>query len=137
MPLLPALYGLDIALEQGFTTDPAELFAIRLAQLHSAARAVIDIGLHTEGFTPVAATDLLTQLLPIDRADALADVRRAAAWPTYSLAAAVGRREVMELREAWRSGGRAVGRSFHDALLSYGGLPISLARWGMDLGLEE
>ncbi|MBW8772211.1 MAG: DUF885 family protein [Gemmatimonadetes bacterium] len=132
-----ALYGLDIALEQGFTADPQELFAIRLAQLHAAARAVIDIGLHTEGFTPKAATDLLTQLLPIDRADALADVRRAAAWPTYSLAAAVGRREIMELREAWRSGGRAVGRSFHDALLSYGGLPISLARWGMDLGLEE
>ncbi|MEO6067563.1 MAG: DUF885 family protein [Gemmatimonadales bacterium] len=132
-----ALYGLDVALEQGFTTDPVEIFAIRLAQLHAAARAVIDIGLHTEGFTPLAATDLLMQLLPLERADAQADVRRACAWPTYSLAAAVGRREILELREAWRSGGQAVGRSFHDALLTYGGLPISLARWGMDLGLEE
>ena len=135
-----ALYGLDFALEQGFTADPVEIFALRLAQLHAAARAVIDIGLHTEGFTPGAATDLLTQLLPIDRADALADVRRAAAWPTYSLAAAVGRREIVELRTAWN--GRKVGKpgpvaAFHKELLSYGGLPISLARWGMDLGLEE
>lgn len=135
-----ALYGLDIALEQGFTTDPAERFAIRLVQLHAAARAVIDIGLHTEGFTPGAATDLLTQLLPIDRGDALADVRRAAAWPTYSLAAAVGRREIVELRDAWRRSGTAAQKTdagFHATLLAYGGLPISLARWGMDLGLEE
>ena len=136
-----ALYGLDIALEQGFTTDPGEIFAIRVAQLHAAARAVIDIGLHTEGFTPVAATDLLVQLLPIDRADALADVRRACAWPTYSLAAAVGRREIIELRSAWTAKASAPPpirpSAFHEDLLSYGGLPVSLARWGMDLGLEE
>ena len=129
-------------MEQEFTTDPVELFAIRLAQLHAAARAVIDIGLHTEGFTPLAATDLLMQLLPIERGDAQADVRRACAWPTYSLAAAIGRREILELRDAWVSGPvgqRAGGRlkEFHAELLSYGGLPVSLARWGMDLGLEE
>ncbi|MBW8772854.1 MAG: DUF885 family protein, partial [Gemmatimonadetes bacterium] len=88
-----ALYGLDLAVELGLITAPSELFALRLAQLHAAARAVIDIGLHTEGFTPVAAVDLLLQLLPLEREEAVADVRRAAAWPTYSLAAAVGRRE--------------------------------------------
>jgi uncharacterized protein (DUF885 family) len=136
-----ALFGLDLALEQGFTDDPLEHFAIRLAQLHAAARAVIDVGLHTEGFTPLAATDLLLQLLPIDHAEARADVRRAAAWPTYSLAAAVGRREILELRQVWsaKAAAHSPGRpsAFHDALLSYGGLPISLARWGMDLGLEE
>jgi uncharacterized protein (DUF885 family) len=136
-----ALYGLDLAVEQGLVTDPAGLFAIRVAQLHAVARGVIDIGLHTEGFTPVAAADLLMQLLPLERAEAVADVRRACAWPTYSLAAVVGRREILELRDAWRAAGpaklRTDHRAFHDTLLAYGGLPISLARWGMDLGLEE
>ncbi|HEU4570442.1 MAG TPA: DUF885 family protein [Gemmatimonadales bacterium] len=133
-----ALYGLDLALELGLVTDPAERFAVRLAQLHAAARAVIDIGLHTEGFTPDAAADLLLQLLPLDRDEAKADVRRAAAWPTYSLAAAIGRREILALRDAWRQAGRdPAPAAFHGALLAYGGLPISLARWGMDLGLEE
>lgn len=137
-----ALYGLDIALEHGLTTDPVEIFAIRLAELHAVARGVIDIGLHTEGFTPVAATDLLLQLLPLEHSEARADVRRACGWPTYSLAAAVGRREILELRGAWAQGQSGAGaqegwRDFHEALLSYGGLPISLARWGMDLGLEE
>jgi uncharacterized protein (DUF885 family) len=55
------------------------------------------------------------------------------------MAAAVGRREILQLRDAYRKSVRASERpsTFHDALLSYGGLPISLARWGMDLGLEE
>ena len=136
-----ALFGLDLALEQGLVEDPLEVFAVRLAQLHAAARAVVDIGLHTEGFTPDAATDLLVQLLPLERAEAVADVRRACAWPTYSLAAAVGRREIVELRQAWTARASAQPpirpSAFHDELLSYGGLPISLARWGMDLGLEE
>lgn len=138
-----ALYGLDLALEQGLVTDPAEVFAVRVAQLRAIACGVVDIGLHTEGFTPVAAADLLTRILPLDRTQALADVRRAAAWPTYSLAAAVGRREILELREAWRARGRSGAGAqsgdpeFHAELLGYGGLPVSLARWGMDLGLEE
>ncbi|HVX88533.1 MAG TPA: DUF885 family protein [Gemmatimonadales bacterium] len=133
-----ALYGLDVALAEGLVEGPFEVLAVRLAQLHAIARAVIDIGLHTEGFTPDAAADLLTQLLPLERVEAVADVRRAAAWPTYSLAAAVGRREILELKEAWtasRRGGETA--RFHAELLEYGGLPISLARWGMDLGLEE
>ena len=40
------------------------------------------------------------------------------------------------LREAYRRGRRAADfdpRRFHDELLAYGGLPVSLARWGMDL----
>jgi hypothetical protein len=53
----------------------------------------------------------------------------------------VGRREILQLRDAWAQGRRGGGTQglggFHDALLQYGGLPISLARWGMDLGLEE
>jgi uncharacterized protein (DUF885 family) len=47
----------------------------------------------------------------------------------------VGRRELLRLRDAYRA---AVGenydpRTFHDTLLGYGGIPVSLARWGMDL----
>lgn len=136
-----ALYGLDVAVAEGLVEDPLEVFAVRLAQLRAAARAVVDIGLHTEGFTPDAAADLLTQVAPLERNEAVADVRRAAAWPTYSLAAAVGRRELLELRDAWAQGRRGAAAQgidrFHQELLGYGGLPLSLARWGMDLGLEE
>jgi len=62
-------------------------------------------------------------------------VRRASARPTYALADAVGRREIIKLRDSWRerAGPDAPIREFHDALLAYGGLPVSLVRWGMGL----
>jgi uncharacterized protein (DUF885 family) len=50
---------------------------------------------------------------------------------------AVGRRELLALRDAFRAA-RASSytlRGFHDAVLAYGGLPVSLIRWG--LGLAE
>jgi len=62
-------------------------------------------------------------------------VRRASARPTYALADAVGRREIHRLRDTWRErvGPDVPIRAFHDALLAYGGLPVSLIRWGMGL----
>jgi uncharacterized protein (DUF885 family) len=47
----------------------------------------------------------------------------------------VGRRELLRLREAYRAreGAAFTPRRFHDELLQYGGLPVALARWGMDL----
>jgi uncharacterized protein (DUF885 family) len=85
--------------------------------------------------TPREAVDYMVEHLPIERRSAEAEVRRYCAWPTYQLCYAVGRRELLRLRDACRE---AAGpdfdlRKFHDMLLTYGGLPVSLARWGMDL----
>jgi uncharacterized protein (DUF885 family) len=77
----------------------------------------------------------MVEHLPIERPSAEAEVRRYCAWPTYQLCYAVGRRELPRLREAFReaAGDDYDPRTFHDTLLGYGGLPVSLARWGMDL----
>ena len=47
----------------------------------------------------------------------------------------MGRRELLQLRRDWQeaAGADFDPRRFHDTLLSYGGLPVSLARWGMDM----
>jgi len=73
----------------------------------------------------------------VDRANAEAEVRRYCAEPAYPLCYAVGRRELLKLREDFRAArGRAFTlRAFHDAVLRYGGLPVTLIRWG--LGLNE
>ena len=71
-----------------------------------------------------------------ERANAEAEVRRYCAWPTYQLCYATGRRELLQLRDDFRAArGDAYSlRAFHDAVLSYGGLPVSLTRWGLGLG---
>ena len=103
--------------------------------LWRAVRVVLDVGLHTRGMSPHEAVGYMVEHLPIERPSAEAEVRRYCAWPTYQLCYAVGRRELLRLRDAYRerAGADFNARRFHDELLGYGGIPVSLARWGMDL----
>jgi uncharacterized protein (DUF885 family) len=103
--------------------------------LWRAIRIVLDVGLHTRGMTPSAATNYLVEHLPIERRNAEAEVRRYCAMPTYQLCYAVGLREVSSLRDAYRErhGSEFSLKRFHTELMKYGGLPVALARWGMDL----
>jgi uncharacterized protein (DUF885 family) len=134
-----ALYCEELMAEHGFFASLEERLFQRLHLLWRAIRIVLDVGLHTRGLTPDEAVDLLVDRVAMGRAQAQAEVSRYCAWPTYQLSYAVGRRELLHLREAWRSaaGAAALLRDFHDAVLAYGGLPVSLIRWGMGLGIDE
>src|SRR5688500_16135872 len=132
-----ALYGETVMYEGGFFRTPeARLFHL-VSLLWRAARIVLDVGLHTRGLAPSEAVDELMASMPMERRSAEAEVRRYCAMPTYQLSYAVGRRETLALRDACRGreGSRFSAPRFHAELLSYGGLPVSLARWGM--GLDE
>lgn len=130
-----ALYSEQLMREADlYQTDQERLFQL-VNLLWRAVRVVLDVGLHTRGMSPVDAVNYMVEHLPIDRARAEAEVRRYCAWPTYQLCYAAGRRELLRLRDAWRQreGGRYRDRVFHDEVMKYGGLPVSLARWGMGL----
>jgi len=130
-----ALYCEQMMAEVGYyQSDQTRLFQL-VNLLWRAIRVVLDVGLHTGGMSPSEATNYLVEHLPIDRRNAEAEVRRYCVMPTYQLCYAVGRREVLSLREAYlsRRGPGADLRRFHEELLSYGGMPVAFARWGMDL----
>jgi uncharacterized protein (DUF885 family) len=131
-----ALYCEDMMAEQGFYTSEEELFFQRVHLLWRAERILLDVGLHTRGMTPEQAVDQMVQVLHIERGNAEAEVRRYCAWPAYQLCYAVGRRELLRLRDDFRAarGDEFSLRSFHDAVLPYGGLPVTLIRWGLGLG---
>jgi uncharacterized protein (DUF885 family) len=132
-----ALYCEDMMAECGFYRGPEEQLFQRLHLLWRAVRILLDVGLHTRGMAFEQGVDMLVTHLHVDRANAEAEVRRYCSTPTYQMSYAVGRRELLSLRDAYR---RARGtayslRGFHDAVMSWGGLPVSLMRWG--LGLSE
>ncbi len=130
-----ALYCEQLMEEAGYyTTVEQRLFRL-VNLLWRAVRIVVDVGLHTRGMSPAAAVDYMVEHLPIERSSAEAEVRRYCAWPTYQLCYAVGRREILRLLDSYREsmGAGFSLKRFHDTLLRYGGLPVSLARWGMDL----
>jgi uncharacterized protein (DUF885 family) len=134
-----ALYCEDMMAEQGFFSTPEERLFQQVHLLWRAARIVLDIGLHTRGMTPTEAVDLLVSRSAMDRSRAAAEVRRYCAMPTYQLCYAVGRREILRLREDYqaRAGGEFSLHGFHREFLGYGGLPVSLIRWGMGLEAGE
>ena len=79
--------------------------------------------------------DLLMARVPMDRHAALAEVRRVCASPGLASAYALGRREYLEIRGAWRAanGLAAPLREFHEMVLAYGRVPPALVRWGLGL----
>ena len=125
-----ALYCEEMMAEQGFYATAEERLFQRVHLLWRAVRVLLDVGLHTRGMTVTQAVDFLAARLHVDRANAEAEVRRYCATPTYALSYAVGRRELLQLRQDF---GASL-REFHDAIMPFGGLPVSLIRWG--LGLE-
>ncbi|MBA3260822.1 MAG: DUF885 domain-containing protein, partial [Gemmatimonadales bacterium] len=131
-----ALYCEQLMEEAGYYASVESRVFQLVNLLWRAVRVVLDIGLHTRGMTAAEAVDYMVQHLPIERLSAEAEVRRYCAWPTYQLCYAVGRRELLRLRDDYRerAGAGFSRRRFHDELLAYGGLPVSLARWGMELG---
>ena len=130
-----ALYCEEMMGEEGFYQTPEELLFQQVHLLWRAIRVILDVGLHTRGMTPDEAITYMVDHLPIDRVSAGREVRRYCAWPTYQLCYAVGCREIQQLRAAYRerAGADFTLRAFHDDLLSYGGLPVSLIAWGMGL----
>lgn len=131
-----ALYCEELMTAEGYLTRPEERFFQRLHLLWRAVRVVLDVELHTGGLSVQDAVRYMTETLGIGRASAESEVRRYCGAPGYQLCYAVGRRELLRLRDAYREreGAGFQLKRFHDELLSYGGLPVALARWGMGLG---
>jgi uncharacterized protein (DUF885 family) len=130
-----ALYCEELMAEQGFSERPESALFHQVYLLWRAARIVLDVRLHTMGMAFPEAVTYLVDLLGIPRPSAEAEVRRYCATPGCQLCYAVGRRELLRLREDFRAKAGAAFSlpRFHDEVLAYGGLPVALMRWGMGL----
>jgi Uncharacterized protein conserved in bacteria len=130
-----ALYCESLMAEEGFLSTPGERLFHAHHLLWRALRVILDVKLHTRKMPVADAARLLRDELGFTDVSAAAEVARYCAYPTYQLCYAVGRRDILRLRDdARRARGAGFSLSaFHDELLSYGGLPTALARWGMGL----
>ncbi|HEY9448466.1 MAG TPA: DUF885 domain-containing protein [Gemmatimonadaceae bacterium] len=130
-----ALYCESLMAEEGFLATPGERLFHAHHLLWRALRVILDVQLHTKGMSVLDAARTLRDELGFTEAVAAAEAARYCAYPTYQLCYAVGRRDILKLRDdARRQRGNGFSlAAFHDELLSYGGLPTALARWGMGL----
>jgi uncharacterized protein DUF885 len=131
-----ALYCEEMMADEGFYVSEEERFFQRVHLLWRAMRIVLDVGLHTRGMRYDEAVGMMVDGVHMERSLAEAEVSRYCSTPAYQICYGVGRRELLRLRDDYRAA-RGAGftlRGFHDAVLSYGGLPVTLMRWGLGLG---
>lgn len=125
-----ALYAEGLAAEMGlYKTDLDRIGRLTMASLR-AARLVVDVGLHAEGWSRTRAVDFLLAHTALRREQAQVEVERYLDRPGQALTYAVGEREVWALRrEAEGTLGAAFDlRAFHATLLTGGEVSIPLAR---------
>ena len=123
-----ALYCEQLVLDEGMTDDPrTRLFQLK-DQLWRACRVVIDVKLHTGRMTFDEAVEMLVGVARLERPNAIGEVRRYTQSPTQPMSYLTGKQQILELREGERRrlGSRFDLRAFHDRLLSYGSVPVSL-----------
>jgi uncharacterized protein (DUF885 family) len=124
------LYAEHLADEMGLFRNEAERFGMLDAMAWRAARLVVDTGIHAKEWTREQG---VKQMLAagLSDTDANIETNRYITWPGQALTYKVGQREIERLRAeiARRDGSRFDLRTFHDAVIGHGSLPLAtLAR---------
>jgi uncharacterized protein (DUF885 family) len=131
-----ALYAEGLAGEMGLYRDDVEVLGALANEAWRAARLVVDSGLNALGWERQRAIDYLVVNAGIPEALAASEVDRYVAWPGQASSYTLGRDEIRRLREGAERelGPRFDLRTFHDALLEDGCVPLpflreKLGRW--------
>lgn len=120
-----AFYCEQLLGEQGYYQDNRlRLFQLK-DQLWRAARIVVDAGLQTGTLDIEQGVRLLVDGAHLSEQGARAEVRRYTKTPTQPISYALGKHEILRLREEFRA---MPLREFHDALLACGTIPLKLIR---------
>jgi uncharacterized protein (DUF885 family) len=127
-----ACYAVDLARDAGFLT-PAETAEHERTRLRLAARAVVDIRLHHGRFSLDQAADFYQQHAGLLRTAAQAEAVKNSLFPGAACMYLVGWDGLWRLRRETqaREGGAFSLRTFHDRVLSFGSVPVTLIAQAM------
>jgi uncharacterized protein (DUF885 family) len=123
-----ALYSEGLGEDVGLYTDPYSKFGQLSYEMWRAVRLVVDTGVHSMGWTREQAIQFFKDNTGKTDQDITVEVDRYIVWPGQALAYKLGQLKIHELRaEAERRlGAKFNVRSFHDAVLEQGAVPLSL-----------
>jgi hypothetical protein len=122
-----ACYVCDLVEEIGFLT-PLERVAQQHTRVRIAARAVVDLSIHSGALTPPQAARLYADRAQMSAAAAQGEATRNSMFPGTAIMYWLGTQAMHHLRTAVRSrqGDAFSIRAFHDRVLSYGAIPVPL-----------
>jgi uncharacterized protein (DUF885 family) len=123
-----ALYTESLGKELGLYTDPYQYMGNLSWEMHRALRLVIDVGIHTKGWTRAQAISYSLENEGKSEQEIIAEVERYMAIPGQALSYKMGQMRILELRARAEKelGKKFDAARFHKAVLEDGCLPLSV-----------
>ncbi|HYV68309.1 MAG TPA: DUF885 domain-containing protein [Myxococcales bacterium] len=129
-----ALYGEEMMMREGLYPDqsPSQGQVLRLSR-YRAARIGVDVNLQTGRWTFPQAVEHFMEGGGLDREAATGEAAGAASSPSQKIGYMVGKWQILRLLGRFRDAQGAKFRlgEFHDRLIGYGSLPLSIIEWLM------
>ncbi len=122
------LYSEYLGLEAGFYQDPYSNFGRLTYEMWRAARLVVDTGLHAKGWSRQQAIDFMASNTALSLHNVTTEIDRYISWPGQALSYKIGELTIKRLRQQAETelGDKFDIRSFHDAILANGSVPMSI-----------
>jgi len=131
-----ALYAEQLGEEMGVYRDDYERFGRLSFDMWRACRLEMDVGIHWQGWSREQAEKCLRDNTALPETAVVRETQRYIAWPAQALAYKIGELQFLnERRRAEQALGAGFDiRSFHDAILDDGPMPLSIlhdqiSRW--------
>lgn len=123
-----ALYCESLGKELGVYDNPYVYFGRLSDEIHRAIRLVVDVGLHTKGWTREQAIKYMLDNEPTSEQEATAEIERYMALPGQALSYKIGEIKIRELRSKYTAALRDKFsiKDFHDELLKDGCVPLDV-----------
>jgi uncharacterized protein (DUF885 family) len=123
-----ALYAESLGDDLGMYKDAYSKFGQLTYEMWRAVRLVVDTGMHSKGWTRQQAIDYFRENTGKADQDITVEVDRYIVWPGQALAYKLGQLKIRELRgRAEKTLGNGFDiRSFHDAVLGEGAIPLDI-----------
>ena len=121
------LYAETLGFELGLYTDAYSRYGHLQWQAFRAARLVADTGVHNLGWTRAQTIDFMVERTGVEREFVASEVDRYTSDPGQALAYMIGKLKFDELRDRAKArlGARFDIRTFHNAVLDNGALPLA------------
>jgi uncharacterized protein (DUF885 family) len=129
-----ALYWEMTYWDKGYGRTPEDRIGMLFWRMHRAARIIVSLKFHLGRMTPQEMIDFLVDRVGHERFGATSEVRRyigTSYSPLYQCAYMIGGLQLRALRREAVDAGRMSELQFHDALMTYGAIPIELIRADM------
>jgi len=124
-----ALYCEGLGEDLGLYKDPYSKFGQLTYEMWRAVRLVVDTGMHSMGWTRQRSIDFFRKNTGKTDQDITVEVDRYIVWPGQALAYKLGQLKIRELRGRAEEelGNQFDVRTFHDAVLEQGAVPLSFS----------